>query len=172
VDRRAALRLGVLFAVSIAAFAGGPSPLRAQAARTFDPVAFFTGRTEGHGTLDEIAASPKATHVTGVGSLRSDGTFVIDQTVKIAGDPAKQRQWRLRQTAPGRFSGTISDAKGPVTGVVTGNRMRISYTMKERGLKVEQVLTLASDGRSASNSMKIRKFGIIVAKYVETIRKV
>jgi hypothetical protein len=97
---------------------------------------------------------------------------VIDQTVKIAGDPAKQRRWQLRQAAPGRFSGTISDAKGPVTAVVSGNRMDVRYTMKERGLKVAQVLTLASDGRSAHNSMKIRKFGIVVATYVETIRKV
>ena len=56
--------------------------------------------------------------------------------------------------------------------VVTGNRMDVRYTMKERGLKVTQVLTLASDGRSAHNSMKIRKFGIVVATYVEIIRKV
>lgn len=153
---------------------GGPSPARAQGAavRTFDPVAFFSGRTEGTGTLDEIAASPKTTFVTGTGSVRPDGVFVIDQAVKIEGEPAKQRRWQLRQTAPGRFSGTLSDAKGPVTGVVTGNRMQIGYTMKEGGMKVAQVLTLAADGRSLRNNMKIRKFGIVVATLEETIRKV
>jgi hypothetical protein len=152
---------------------GGPSPVQAQvAARAFDPVAFFTGRTESTGTLDEVMASPVATHVTGMGSLQANGVFVIDQTVKIVGKPVEHRRWQLRQTAPGKFTGTISDAKGAVTGVVTGNRMQIKYTMKKGGMKVEQVLTAAADGRSVTNSMKVRKLGIVVAKLVETIRKV
>lgn len=95
---------------------------------------------------------------------------MIDQTVEVEGDPVKHRQWQLRQTTAGHFSGTISDAKGPVTGVVTGNRMRIGYTMKG-GMKVEQMLTLAPNGRSLANSMKVRKFGIVVATVVETISK-
>ena len=153
---------------------GGPSPVQAQAtaaARTFDPVAFFSGRTEGIGTLDEVMASPVATHVTGVGALQANGVFVIDQTVKITGKPVEQRRWQLRQTAPGQFSGTITDAKGAVTGVVTGHRMKIGYTMKRGGMKVEQVLTLSADGKSLSNTMKVRKLGILVATMVETIRK-
>ena len=155
----------------MATLAGGASPVRAQAsARAFDPVAFFSGRTEGVGTLDEVMASPKATHVTGIGSLQPGGVFVIEQTVKIAGKPTEQRRWQLRQTTPGHFNGTLSDAKGPVVGVVTGNRMQIGYTMKG-GMKVRQVLTLAADGRTLGNSMKIRKFGIVVATVVETIRK-
>jgi hypothetical protein len=151
---------------------GGSAPAHAQAAaHAFDPIAFFTGRTEGVGTLDEVMASPVSTHVAGVGALQPNGVFVIDQTVKITGKPVEQRRWQLRETAPGRFGGTISDAKGPVTGVVTGNRMRISYTMRKGGMKVEQILTAAPDGRSVSNSMKIRKLGIVVATLAETIRK-
>jgi hypothetical protein len=149
------------------------APARAQAegpARAFDPIAFFSGRTDGVGKLDQVMASPKATHVMGTGSVRPGGLFVIDQTVEVEGDPVKHRQWRLRQTTPGHFSGTLSDASGPVTGVVTGNRMQIGYTMKG-GMKVQQVLTLAPDGRSLGNSMKIRKFGIVVATVIETIRK-
>lgn len=154
------------------ALPGSASLLQAATpARAFDPVAFFTGSTEGHGTVDEIAASPRSMHVTGSGSMRADGVFVIDQRVRIKGDPAKQRRWQLRQTAPGRFGGTISDAKGQVSGVVTGNRMQINYTMKEGGMKVSQVLTLSADGRSLSNTMKVRKFGILVATVAETIRK-
>lgn len=167
------LPLGALLAVSTLAL-GGPSPVQAQAvapARTFDPVAFFSGRTEGIGTLDEVMASPVATHVTGLGAMQDNGVFVIDQTVKIVGKPAEQRRWHLRQTAPGKFSGTITDAKGPVTGVVTGNRMKIGYTMKKGSMKVEQVLTLSADGKSLANTMKVRKLGILVATLVETIRK-
>ena len=165
------LQLGAVLTASTLLL-GGPAPAQAQAAaRPFDPVAFFSGRTEGVGTLDEVMASPVATHVTGMGALQANGVFVIDQTVKVTGKPVEHRRWQLRQTAPGKFSGTISDAKGPVTGVVTGNRMRIGYTMRKGGMKVDQVLTLAPDGKSLSNSMKVRKLGILVATMVETIRK-
>ena len=156
--------------MAVASLAGGPSRVHAQAARTFDPIAFFSGGTEGHGTVDEVLASPRKIHVTGTGALRAGGVFVLDQTVRIEGDPVQRRQWQLRQTAPGRFSGTLTDASGPVTGVVTGQRLQIGYKMKG-GMKVEQVLTLAADGRSAANRMKVRKLGIVVATVVETIRK-
>lgn len=162
----------LLAGLAAASLVGGSSPIRAQAAaRTFDPVVFFSGSTEGHGTVDEVLASPRKMHVTSSGALGASGVFVLNQTVRVEGDPVQKRQWQLRQTAPGRFSGTLSDASGPVTGVVTGHRMRISYKMKG-GLKVEQMLTLASDGRSAANSMKVRKLGIVVATIVETIRKI
>ena len=154
----------------MAALARAAEPARPGAA--VDPVAFFTGRTEGTGSLDEIASSPKAMRCTGVGAVRASDVFVLDQILEIAGEPTKRRQWQLRRTGPGQYSGTISDARGPVTIAVTGNRMRIGYIMKEGGMRVESVLTLASDGRSASNSTKIRKLGFVVATLNETIRKV
>jgi hypothetical protein len=167
-------RLAVVVAVTVlspAASGLAPSAAQTVAARNADPIAFFSGRTEGTGTLDTITASPKATHVTGVGTMRSGGLFVLDQTVGIAGDPTRQRQWQLRETAPGQFRGSLSDAKTPVTGSLTGNRMRIRYTLKD-GIGVDQTLVFAADGRSAANTMKLRKFGIAVGTLRETIRKV
>ena len=38
-------------------------------------------------------------------------------------------------------------------------------------MSVSQVLTMASDGQSVQNAMKIRKFGIVFATIDETIRK-
>lgn len=173
-DRRTVVRIG-LAASTLASTGGMASLARAVEPRpgaAVDPVAFFTGRTEGTGSLDEIAASRKAMRCVGVGAVRAGELFVLDQTVEIAGEPTKRRQWQLRQTAPGQYGGTISDARGPVTIAVAGNRMRIAYTMKDGGMRVESVLTLASDGRSAVNSTKIRKFGFVVATLDETIRKV
>jgi len=40
------------------------------------------------------------------------------------------------------------------------------------GTAIEQWLTLARDGRSAQNRLTARKFGIVVARLDETIRKV
>lgn len=162
-----------LAASTVVSIGGLSSLLRAAepAHGVFDPVAFFSGRTEGSGMLDEVMASPRAVRVTSFGALRAGGLFVMDQTVDVAGDPTKRRQWQLRQAAPGRFGGTLSDARGPVTATCVGNTMRIAYTMTN-GMKVDQMLTLAADGRSVSNAMKIRRFGITVATLAETIRKV
>lgn len=140
-------------------------------ARDFDPAAFFTGSTEGHGALKKVFSSPQATHVTGFGAMRADGVLVIDQTVKIEGEKTTNRHWEIRETKPGTYSGTISDAKGVVAGTVSGNQMRIRYKMREGGFSVAQVLTVASDGRSLHNAMRIHKFGIAVATIDETIRK-
>jgi hypothetical protein len=149
----------------------GPQHYRAEAAvEGFDPVAFFTGRTTGSGTLRKMLSSPQATHVSGVGALRHDGVLVLDQTVAIAGEPTKRRQWQLRQTAPGRFAGTLSDARDQVAAEVSGTRLTIRYTMKD-GMRVEQQLTIAPGGQSARNAMKFRKMGIVVGTLDEVIRR-
>jgi hypothetical protein len=165
------LGLAVLFAAGALSLTAGDAPLAAQATtRTFDPVAFFTGRTVGTGTLKKALSRAQATRVVGNGTMRSDGVFVLDQSVDIEGDPHRNRQWRLRETGPGRYEGTISDAKGNVVATVTGNRMRVRYTLKD-GFAVDQTLVAAADGRSVHDTMKLRKLGIVAATLDETIRK-
>jgi hypothetical protein len=139
--------------------------------QVFDPVAFFTGRTEGIGQLKKVFSSAHRTLVHGHGVLRGDGVLVLDQRVEEAGEPARTRQWHLRQASPGDWRGTLSDASGPVSATLVNGRLHIHYTMKG-GMTVDQVLTLSADGRSAQNEMKIRKFGITVATLRETILRV
>jgi hypothetical protein len=167
---RFAPRFLFLFAAAIAAMFAAVQ-LQAATERTFDPEAFFVGSTEGHGTLKKTMSARQTTHVTGTGKKRADGQLVIDQVVKIQGEPTKTRQWLLRETKPGSYSGTISDAKGNVTAWVDGSKLHIKYTMKEGNMSVSQVLTMAQDGKSVQNSMKIRRFGIVFATIDETIRK-
>jgi hypothetical protein len=59
-----------------------------------------------------------------------------------------------------------------VTAAVAGNQLHIKYKMKDGGMSVSQVLTMATDGKSVHNAMKIRKFGIVFATIDETIRKI
>ena len=167
-------RFALLFAALAVLFGAAQTQLWAASPATvrgFDPVAFFSGSTEGNGSLKQVFSSAQTTHVTGVGKMQADGYLVIDQIVKIEGETMKNRQWRLHETKPGSFSGTLSDAKGPVAAVVSGNQLRIRYKMPD-GLSVSQVLTIAQDGKSARNAMKIRKFGIVVATLDETIRRI
>lgn len=144
-------------------------PAQSPSARIFDPVAFFDGRTTGEGRLKKIMAAAQATRVTGRGRIEG-GVLVLDQSVAIAGEPRRERQWRLHAVAPGRWAGTLSDARGPVTASAAGAVLTIAYTSND-GMGIVQAVTLAPDGRSARNRMKVRKFGMTVATLDETITR-
>lgn len=148
-----------------------PEPRPADpAAPEFPVLSFFEGRTEGRGTLRVIFRSPRAIHVRGSGRVAPDGTLVLHQRIREEGKAPRERVWRIRKTSPSRYAGTLSDAEGPVAGEARGNRLRLAYTAED-GMRVEQVLTLAPDGRSAHNALAVRKWGLPVAALEETIRK-
>lgn len=141
-----------------------PAPL-------FSAQRFFDGRTHGDGVLKIALSKPRQVVVEGRGRIESDGTLVLDQTVDQHDAAPEHRQWRIRETGVGHYTGTLSDATGPVSGEVTGNRLHLHFTMKH-GLIANQWLDLAPDGQSAQNLMTISKFGLLVARLNETIRRV
>lgn len=162
--------LNALAAAAALAMLAQPAALPAQpAARTFDPVAFFDGQTTGEGQLKKIMSAAKATRVTGRGRI-DGGVLVLDQAVTIAGEPSRNRQWRLHAVGPGRWAGTLSDARGPVNASAAGAVLTIAYTSND-GMGITQLVTLAPDGRSARNLMKVRKFGMTLATLDETITR-
>ena len=153
----------------MASLAAVPSASPAQTARGFDPVTFFDGATTGKGRLKKMFSSAQATHVSGLGRVEG-GVLVLDQSVTIAGEPRRERQWRLHAAGPGRWAGTLSDARGPVTASAAGAVLTIAYTSND-GMGITQTVTLAPDGRSARNRMKVRKLGMTVATLDETITR-
>lgn len=159
------MRLPLVLA-PLALTAAAPAPVP-----TFDAIRFFTGRTEGTARMKVMLGRPHAVHVRGQGRVEPDGTLVLDQVVARDGRPETHRSWRIRQDAPGHYTGTLSDAVGPITGETIGNRLRLSYRARH-GIAIEQSLTLAPDGRSAANRLVARKLGVTVAVLDETIRKI
>jgi hypothetical protein len=143
--------------------------LAAPAQAAFDPVAFFKGKSHGQGELKIIFQSPKTISVDSEGKTEPDGTLVLSQKVQEEGKPPRLRSWRLRRTSPTHFEGTLTDAAGPVSVDLIGGKARIRYTMKNH-MSVEQWLTETAPG-TVANQMKVRRFGVIVAHFNETIRK-
>lgn len=160
----------VPIAAALTLAACAPAVPLAAPAPVFDPLAFFAGRTEGRATLKIVLGAARAVRVEGTGRVEPDGALVLDQVVTQKGKPATRRRWRIRRTGPFTYAGTLSDAVGPVTGEVAGNRLHLRFAMKG-GLATDQWLTLAPDGRSAANLLTARKFGVVVARLDETIRK-
>lgn len=147
-----------------------PRIARSAPAPSFDAFSFFSGRTLGTGRLKTILSGVEQTEVHGSGRM-DDGTLVLDQIVREGTKPARHRTWHIRQDSPSRYSGTLTDASGPIIGYADGNRLHLAFTMKG-GLPTEQWLTVAADGRSAHNLMIVKKFGLCVAVLDEDIRKV
>ena len=141
----------------------------APAEAAFNPVEFFHGRTHGDGVLKVIFQSPKKMAVDSEGMPEKDGSLLLKQTIHEPEKPQRVRYWRMRQTAPNRFEGTLTDAASPVRVDVDGERIRIRYKGKDH-LDFDQMLTPAG-AREVRNSMRVKRFGIIVARFEETIRK-
>jgi hypothetical protein len=135
----------------------------------FDVFTFFDGRLEGQGRLATIASATVPIQVASTGRIEGD-RLRLSQTIRQGDKPARTREWIIRQVAPNRYAGTLTDAEGHVRGEVTGNRLRLTFTMNG-GLPVEQWLTLSRDGRRAYNVLTVRKFGMPVAMLAEDIRK-
>lgn len=135
------------------------------------PERFFLGRTEGQGTAHVILSGRHNVRHRGHGRMGPDGALLLEQVVEEQGKPPRRRQWRLVRSGANRFTGTISDARGAVTGEVRGNVLHIRYRSIE-GPSVEQWITVHASGRAASNRMTFRRFGVQVATVEETIRRV
>jgi len=143
----------------------------APAAEPVKPMQFFEGRTEGSGVVRVFFKKAYRTRSIGTGRIQPDGSLLLVQRVEDDGKPPHTRRWKVRQTGPRRFAGTMSEAIGPVTIDQIGARYRFRFKMKGH-LAVEQWLAPLPGGKSANNSMTVRKFGVTVGDGEGTIRKV
>jgi hypothetical protein len=146
----------------------GMTPPAAHASPVFDPFKFFLGRSHGDAQLKVIMKDYKSVNVDSVGRMEGD-TLVIDQHIVVRDGETRDRQWRLNKDGPGKYSGSLTDAIGPVTAEVEGDRLHIRYTSKDG--QVEQYLSLAPDTKYADNRMTVKKHGIVVATLEETITR-
>ena len=149
--------------VGASASASGSDPMT-------DPMRFFEGRTESLSTIKVMTRKPYRSRTIGSGEI-SDGVLRLVQRVHEDGKAPYDRHWRMRQVAPGRFSGTMSEAKGPVTAEEFNGRYRFRFKMKGN-VAIEQWLTPMPGGKAAESKVTIRKFGMTVGRSDGTIRKI
>ena len=163
------MRIAVIIpALSLAACTSVQLPADEQA--TLDPIAFFTGASQGAGDLKIVTSGPVAITVQSMGRPDGNGGLVLDQTIREGTKAERTRRWIMRPAGPGRYSGTLTDAIGPVAIQIEGPRAFISYTMRD-AITVNQQLALQRDGRTILNHMTIHKYGMRVGRLRETIRK-
>ncbi len=96
------------------------------------------------------------------GQSRGEGTLKI----------ALRRPRAVMVASVGRWGsdGGLSDAAGPVTGRIEGNRLHLRFSMNG-GLRADQWLALQPGGQMLHNVMIVRKFGLPVARLDEVIMR-
>jgi hypothetical protein len=136
-----------------------------------DMVAFFTRRTHADNIIKIALHSPHKLIVDSVGGHNKEGEFVLIDTVHEEGKPVRTRTWVMHPVGPDHFTGSLSDAVGPVDVVVRGDSATINYLMRDGRLKIAQQIQLQGDGKSLSNHVVAKKFGLTFAHVDGTIRK-
>jgi hypothetical protein len=156
----------------VAAFSliASPAPAEPDNAK-LDMTGFFAGKSHADNVMKVALHGPKKLIVDSVGGRNKEGEFVLIDTVHEEGKPVRSRTWVMRAVGPDHFTGSLSDAVGPVDVVVRGDSATIRYTMKDGGLRIVQVLKRQGDGRTLSNHVVAKKFGLTVAHVDGTIRK-
>jgi hypothetical protein len=142
----------------------------APAKPKLEMTAFFNGHSHAENVLKIAFQGPTKLVVDSVGGKGDRGDFVLIDTVHEGDKPVRTRKWIMRPDGPNHFTGSLSDATGPVDIVVSGDTATVRYTMKG-GLKVVQQMQLQGDGRTLSNHVEVRKFGLKFGSVDGTIRK-
>jgi hypothetical protein len=109
--------------------------------------------------------------VDSIGGHNKEGEFVLIDTVHEEGKPVRTRTWVMHPVGPDHFTGSLSDAIGPVDVVVRGNSATISYIMRDGHLRIAQQMELEENGKSLSNHVVAKKFGLTFAHVDGTIHK-
>lgn len=142
-----------------------------SAVRIDDPLEFFAGTTETVTTVKIVMRKAYRAKSIGHGKLRPDGSLVLVQKVEDEGKAPFERRWHIKPSGPGRFIGSMTEAKGPIAVTEVNGRYRFNFKMKG-SLSVEQWVTPLPGGKSARTDSTVRKLGMKVATSTGTIRKI
>jgi hypothetical protein len=160
----------MMLAVAPLALVGASASARpGNADPSTDPMRFFEGKTESLSTIKVFMRKPYKSRTMGDGEI-AGGVLDLVQRVHEDGKAPYDRRWKMRQVAPGRFAGSMSEATGAVNVEQIGVRYRFQFRMKGN-LSVEQWLIPLPGGASARSKLSIRKFGMTVGRSEGTIRK-
>ena len=136
-----------------------------------DPLRFFVGTTESVTTVSVLMRKAYSARARGYGEIGRDGSLSLVQRVEDEGKKPFERRWYIRRTGPGRFEGSMSQAKGPVAVAEIDGRYRFRFRVKGN-LSVEQWVIPLPGGTVARTESTVRKLGLKVATSHGFIRKI
>lgn len=155
---------------------GCGAPLRPEAfANTrpaFDPVEFWTGRTNSWGVIENLSGAPTEIIMTHTeGTLECIAGLHMIQHV-VTGGKDSVRDWHIRRVGGGWFEATANDMVGPAHGRPSGRTLHWIWTLAAKpgnglfNVTLEQWMYLADDGTLLVRTI-ITKLGLRLAEISE-----
>jgi hypothetical protein len=117
-----------------------------------------------------IFGKPYKTYSRSLGRIGADGVLSLIQRVDDEGKPEHERRWSIRQVGRGHYSGSMSEASGPIDIQEVDGRYHFRFKMTGH-MSVDEWLMPMDGGRSAHTELAVRKFGLTVARGEAVIRK-
>ena len=147
------------------------------AAPDFDPMQFYTGRTQSWGVFENSRGEPTEKIVTETSGRIVNGELRMEQDLYLGAKPRQHRSWRMRRLDAHHFEATANDIIGTARGEARGNQFTWTFTLATKpgnplfNVRMTQHMYLQPDGRTMINRDSIRKWGFFVAGVTEQFRR-
>ncbi len=143
----------------------------------FDPLAFFTGRAESTGVMENRRGVPvKRVRTWTQGTWKND-VLHLEQELVFDDDRPTHRSWQLRRIDTHHFEGTANDMVGKARGEAHGNVFHWSFILATQpgnplaNVRMSQWMHLQPDGRTMLNHTTISKAGVVLRQVTEQFRR-
>lgn len=146
----------------------------------FDPIVYFTGKTESAGVRENRRGTPVEQVFTSTTGKMVDGTLEMKQDLRFV-TPEKtttsRRTWRMRKTGPHSYEASANDMVGSATGQSSGNSFHWNFPLQLKpgnpltNIRMSQWMYLQPDGKTMMNHTTITKAGIVVGQVSEVFSK-
>jgi hypothetical protein len=152
-----------------------PSHYAAQTP-VLDVQRYFNGRVLAYGMFQDRSGTVQKRFTVTMTCTWRDGVGTLDEEFLYADGTRQRRVWTLRQSAPGRYTGTADDVVGEATGVVAGNALRWTYVLalpvdgKVVNVDFEDWMFMI-DEEVMLNRAAMSKFGIDLGSVTLSFRK-
>ena len=142
----------------------------------FDPLDFFSGRSESSGVMENRSGAPVKRVKTRTVGFWQDGVLRLEQELNIDGEPSSHRVWRLRRIDEHHFEGTANDMVGTARGEARGPVFHWTFTLALSpgnplaNVRMSQWMYLQPDRRTMVNHTTVTKAGIVLSQVTEQFR--
>ena len=157
-----------LMIAAAAALAGCASTTPADYAAekpVLDLRSYFNGELVGHGMFSDRSGKVLRRFTVQITGTWNGPEGTLDERFVWSDGKTERRVWRLRELAPGRYSGRADDVVGEAVGAAAGNALNWQYTLrlpvddKVYEVQFDDWMFLIDD-RTMLNRAVMSKFGI------------
>lgn len=124
-------RLMLLAATAALAGCAAPTPADYATERpVLDLRRYFDGELIGHGMFSDRSGKVLRRFTVQITGTWNGPEGTLDERFVWSDGKTERRVWRLRELAPGRYSGRADDVVGEAVGASAGNALNWQYTLR------------------------------------------